>query len=317
MSERVYDVFLGNVIRIDGVCYEYTRTTTDPAVTPPVEGIFSDCFDCQDPCVSIACPGNMYEPGFWAADTNEADASLSVEDMIDTWMTHEACGSTGAIECARDVSIAGEPGAWWAFGFVCYTCSSSVSSQDSSSSSDTQSSSSEQDDPPSVDCGEDPDVIVSVTGSPGDFPITWCGKTWVASGATGDQLNNGEEATICPTSYTLRQYTPTFTLSGRETWGASGLGMQRYFSAAATEGGAATAGVSLTGVYFPFGNVNSYQNWFGYNPPFTFTNTLFNSPPSVIAGSRPTNGDYRITDDLFGSATSGTVTYSWRRGSNW
>ena len=173
-------------------------------------------------------------------------------------------------------------------------------SSDSSDSSSSDSSS-------SYGCDGKPDVIVSVTGSPGDFPITWCGKTWVASGATGDQLNNGEEATICPTSYTLRQYTSTYTLTGAEGWGASGLAMGRFFDGGIND--SAHVAVSLI-------NFVSYKMWAG-SPYFTYVNAELNSPPSAIAGGKPSNGDYRITDDLFGSATSGTVTYSWRRGSNW
>ena len=169
-------------------------------------------------------------------------------------------------------------------------------------------------------------MILSVTGQSGDFPITWCGVTWVYSGATGAEENNGGQARVCPTNYvdTPQYNVAPYVLAANERWThiGSGRGLKLCRRDLLNTGTLGTFSAYNVIVLFytgqNFGWTNGVQTnnggaSFEVNNPASFD--VLNL--GTINNPIPTTNDYQILDVQFGSYTNGTVTYKWSKGNGW
>jgi len=142
----------------------------------------------------------------------------------------------------------------------------------------------------------DPSMVLTITAPDGDLPITWCGKTWVASTETpgANEAYSGQPQQVCPTSYTLNS-------SGAETWSNSlGLFLRRY-------------GLGFNRHWIKLNDQNSWQTDYRIFSSMVQSDLGILSTGSPLAGST----DYRIPNAWFTSYVTGNITYSWSRGTNW
>jgi hypothetical protein len=192
-----------------------------------------------------------------------------------------------------------------------YWASLNSSSSESDSSLSDSSLSEPGGDPPAINCSGDPDLIISITsGDPGNFPKDWCGITWVNSGATGEQKNNGEEARVCPTDYGINHsngnYARNWWINSTTIANAEYLYMNRYLLGSAANHVIRLYTAPFGSFYEDFRNaggmVSSNVGVLNTGTPFITYNEYLITPPNFMGGD--------FTD------ASG-ITYKWREGDNW
>jgi hypothetical protein len=163
-----------------------------------------------------------------------------------------------------------------------------------------------------------PEMVISITASDANLPVTWCGITWQKSTYTplgSSDRSSGQVATICPTTYFKGvQTTPTVIYSHAWLYGT----------------GAATTGLRMgrrlaTNLFPPnrWGNTLYLRNdgkdyRYGFLPPYTSTIIIYSTLNKILGVSPATTGNYLLTNDYFGSYTSPSgVQYTWSRGAGW
>jgi hypothetical protein len=152
---------------------------------------------------------------------------------------------------------------------------------------------------------------VTVTGASGT--ITWCGLTWNLPG------DSGLTQCLCPTTYRL-QSQPTPSYSGWHRWDGGGtpntaLQLYRRFYTY-TSGGSTYRNPSFNRNTLWVHGDRDQVSW---NTGLT-RNTQYSDISKVLYPTvgRPTENDYQITNDFFGTHTDGSsITFTWSKGNNW
>jgi hypothetical protein len=163
-------------------------------------------------------------------------------------------------------------------------------------------------------------MSLQVTGSSGT--INWCGKTWNLPG------DSGLVQEVCPTFYRKGHvlYGPANPSTGykREIWQYGGytgeLSLRRAH-------GVQTSGfyVSWRHRLFLKGGNRDFFHWRGYGsvrfPTPSPSYTDLYTDMGIITPNSPARGTWYdthyITDNYFGSHTTGGITYTWSKGTNW
>jgi hypothetical protein len=195
-----------------------------------------------------------------------------------------------------------------------------------------------------------PAIQVTVTADDADLPVTWCGITWEKSTTSitnpETQRKSGQSAKVCPAVYIKnKQFTSNITSFFYGPFGdrwfaanrwiiANNLSLSRSYEIRAPRTG---DGGAFTGNLYPYGIYNRLTvkgsidriAWSGQNPPATERPiSLDGFGASYLIGKlalslnnvlepQPTYNDYLLTDEYFGSHTTGGVTYTWIKGNGW
>jgi hypothetical protein len=159
-----------------------------------------------------------------------------------------------------------------------------------------------------------PSMQISIQADDVDLPITWCGKTWVASTVTpgANQAHSGEFQCVCPSTYTL-----PVAYANQNHWGGPGGELNLFHST--QFGFIALRRVDMSPTNF-VSSAKSVCVGTQNNCADTSTGVFAGSPvrgclPKATPGPGVANAF--IEDCQFFSHMVGGVKYTWRRGINW
>jgi hypothetical protein len=304
--KKFADTFKGDVIKIDGVCYEFAGYEEAPAaldVTGDVD-VFSTCEECEQQSSAID----------QSSEVQQSSAEVISSEIRQS--SAEAVSSEVQQSSAEVISSE-------------IRQSSAIDQQSSAVSSAAGF-------PPSLVCPDPsepgtvagPSVVLSVSGPSGT--INWCGKTWNLPG------DNNVTKPVCPTSYSRLQSTrysgsqyyakhewqaPSADLwlvmafrvidYGYAWYGSAGFNYMRVNPFASTSPLASQRALALWALTVSTPKAAPV----GPACCASFTQDyLTGVTPSL--GAKPSYYQY-IQDWMFGSHTAGGVTYTWARGNGW
>jgi hypothetical protein len=155
---------------------------------------------------------------------------------------------------------------------------------------------------------------LAITADDVDLPITWCGKTWVASTVTpgANQAHSGEFQCVCPSTYIL-----PVAYANQNHWGGPGGELNLFHST--QFGFIALRRVDMSPTNFA-SSAKSVCVGTQNNCADTSTGVFAGSPvrgclPKAAPGPGVANAF--IEDCQFFSHMVGGVTYEWKKGLNW
>ena len=167
----------------------------------------------------------------------------------------------------------------------------------------------------------EPEMLLTVTGTSGT--INWCGKQWILP------ADSGVQKIACPTNYFKGQEYTSLQggYDGRHQWLADGLWLLRqyhveydptnetWFRYSANQN-QLQAGTSLNyGVDLRYFVGDSGAT--ARPVPITSITTVASALNMILGVAAPEYSSYTITDDFFGSYSSGGITFSWAKGEGW
>lgn len=179
---------------------------------------------------------------------------------------------------------------------------------------------------PSSCPGEDPEMVLTVTGAAGT--INWGGETWVLPG------DSGVQKTVCPTTYTKTKSTITNTSFGdyiqtaQHRWYGPGGDLKMFRSFAYSKisypVGAPTFTSCLGHVAVNILNLSPPGNsevdgklWNGNCNSFTSSLTSRSDLNLILGVGAPIPANYSLTGAFFGSHVVAGITYAWAKGNGW
>jgi hypothetical protein len=143
----------------------------------------------------------------------------------------------------------------------------------------------------------DPNMQLTVSGASGT--VDWCGEIWNLPADSGDTR------CVCPTTYNqFRSAVPT--ASNRWAYGSSLQMLRNSYSGTFDQQNSLRLN--------PVGAVDSLDLWRFY---LSTVYSSFNALGFISTVPFATYSDYLITNEYFGSHTTGGITYTWDKGINW
>jgi len=171
-------------------------------------------------------------------------------------------------------------------------------------------------------CDPDAEMLLTVTGASGT--VNWCGETWNLP------TDSGVQKSVCPTSYGKGQYTqgtsPYTYWIANHIWnyfGSSGLILYRNAETRKAGGSyVRTAGnyfvISLRVVGALDKGIAQALTPQSTRPVAATTAFLGYSTIGLLtSGDGAEWTDYQLTNNFFGSYTTGGITYAWAKGQGW
>jgi hypothetical protein len=166
-------------------------------------------------------------------------------------------------------------------------------------------------------CGGDPSIQLTVTADDVDLPITWCGKTWVASTETPgvNQAYSGTAQCVCPTTY-IAPHNNTLVPTAEHIWrhydhGTNELLIQRFsYSGLFSAENRLSLRLDATNNGI---NLIAYDVFRYYFSSFDYSTFQLGLISAII----PTVSNYQITDSYFGTYSQSGIDFTWAKGERW